>query len=83
MSFRHTFITEFLYKGGHAMDLKMIRTVLEIYSGNVKWEETGMPGLGYFHGVIKDLDGYSTKEIGGEIKKALENLGVELEIIFE
>lgn len=84
MSFRHTYITEFLYKGTEESrpELQKISDVLDEY-GTVKWEGGGMPGLGYFHGVIKDSDSFSSKEHDKEVKDKLKELGVRIEIIYE
>lgn len=84
MSFRHTYITEFLYKGTIQTqeELRKISEVLDGY-GTVKWEGGGMPGLGYFHGVIKDSDSFSSKEHDQEVRDKLKELGVRIEIIYE
>lgn len=80
MSFRHTAITEFLYKYGE--DMTPIKEVLNEY-GKFTWVG-GSANLGYFHGVIKDYDGYETKNqkkfIEQDIKK---RTGIILKIIIE
>ena len=80
MSFRHTYITEFLYKHGLEEELKNIKKTLGRF-GTVNWN--GRDGLGYFHGVIKDLDSYETKENEKEIVHELEKLEVQIKIVFE
>jgi len=49
MSYRHTYITEFLYKSGKTDELILIEDALVKY-GTVHWSGRG-DGLGYFHGV--------------------------------
>lgn len=83
MSFRHTFITEFLYKYDRQEELDKIRQALEEYSGNVKWEKAGQDYYGYFHGTIKDLDSYETKNQEQEIINKLEKVGCKIKIVFE
>ncbi len=83
MSFRHTAITEFLYKGGQPQELDAIEKVLNEY-GHFEWCGKGMPQLGYFHGVIKDLNGYDTKEAEQRlIDEILEETGVRIKIVIE
>lgn len=82
MSFRHTFVTEFLYKGDKVEELKLIFRTLEKY-GNVEWVGRGLKGLGYFHGVMKDLNSFDTKEMEKDITQELSKLGVRIQIIFE
>lgn len=83
MSFRHTFITEFLYKSNKQDELDAIRKKLEEY-GHVEWRGGGMEGLGYFHGIIKDSNGHDTKnEKEKIINEILIKTGVRLEIIIE
>lgn len=82
MSFRHTYITEFLYKANGEAELKAIHDALDKY-GTVNWEGKGMEGLGYFHGVIKDLNGFDTKDAEQEIIKDLESKGVRIKIVLE
>ena len=83
MSFRHTYITEFLYKYGRKEELAKIQETLEEF-GTVKWEGfSGDKQLGYFHGVIKDLDNHETKNQEQEIVKKLKGLDVDMKIVFE
>ena len=80
MSYRHTYITEFLYKAGDPHKLREIEEALGEY-GSVYWK--GREGMGYFHGVIKDLNGQDTEKEIVEIKKMLERVGVRIEVVFE
>ena len=82
MSFRHTYITEFLYKSGRPDELKTIEEALDKY-GTVNWHCKGMEGLGYFHGIIKDSNGVDTKLEEEHIVKDLETKGVRIKIILE
>ena len=83
MSFRHTYITEFLYKNGRDSELESIKKALEI-EGTVDWNSSqNDPQLGYFHGVIKDLDGYDTKNREQEIIDTLRKVGCDIKIVFE
>ncbi len=84
MSFRHTYITDFLYRGGETGEesLKNIEETLNKY-GTVNKEFRGVEGWGYFHGIIKDLDSYETKEKEEEIIETLKDLGVNLKIVYE
>ena len=81
MSYRHTFITNFLYKYGQTKDLKKIAEVLNKYSSNIHWQ--GQRQMGYFHGTIKDLDGSQTELEESEIIKSLKEVGVEIKIVYE
>lgn len=83
MSFRHTYVTEFLYRFDKEEDLEKIKNALEKY-GTVKFEKSGgRDYYGYFHGVIKDLDSYSTKEEESKIVRELSNLDCKIKIVFE
>jgi len=83
MSFRHTYITEYLYKHGRDAELEAIKNALE-KEGTVTWEGSSNDNqLGYFHGVIKDLDSYDTKNREEEIIKELEKVGCKIKIVFE
>lgn len=83
MSFRHTYITEYLYKHGRKNELQEIENALEKY-GTVSWCPSSNDNeLGYFHGVIKDLDSFSTKEEEKEIVNAIEKSGARIKIVFE
>ena len=81
MSFRNTYITEFLYKYNLLEELEEIKSILNEL-GTVNWQGN-ITGLGYFHGVIKDLDGHQTKDEEQEIVKKLEEKGVRIKIILE
>lgn len=81
MSFRHTFITEFLYKYDRQEELKNIEEALKKYAFIVQWE--GKDNIGYYHGIIKDLDSYETKIAYQEILEELEKVGVRIKIVFE
>lgn len=87
MSFRHTYITEFLYKHGLDKELKDIEETLAKY-GTVAWKggnNIGHEQLGYFHGVFKDLNGHDMEK-GGEgesIIKELASKGVKIAIVYE
>lgn len=80
MSFRHTYITEFLYKANSEAELKKIEDALQEF-GSVFWR--GREGMGYFYGVIKDLNGQDTKLEEENIIKKLADLGVRIKIVFE
>lgn len=82
MSFRHTYVTEFLYKSGRQEELDAIRNCLEKY-GTAEWIGRGMEGLGYFHGIIKDLDSYETKNMEKEIIEDVLKNGARIAIVFE
>ena len=84
MSFRHTVITEFLYKFGREDELAKIAKVLDKY-GNFKFQEGGgKPYYGYFHGIIKDGDGHQTKlEEESIIKDVFDQTDVKLKIVYE
>lgn len=82
MSFRHTYITEFLYKFGKEEEIEKIRDALQKY-GTAEWKRGG-EGLGYFHGVFKDLNGQEIKNSEREIIKDIEDkTGVKIKIVFE
>lgn len=87
MSFRHTYVTEFLYKAGRKEELDEIKKTLEAY-GSVTWhggQNEGHTELGYFHGVFKDSNGYDMEK-GGEgeaIIKELAAMGVRIAIVYE
>jgi len=84
MSFRNTAITEYLYKYGREKDLDKILEVLNEYGYFRYYHSPGQRYFGYFHGVIKDLDGLETrlneKEILVDIKK---RTGIRLVINYE
>ena len=80
MSFRHTYITEFLYKVGRKDELNRIKKKLSEY-GTVHWK--GKDNMGYFHGVIKDLDNNQTRVQYHEISNDLAKNGVRIKIVFE
>lgn len=83
MSFRHTYITEFLYKHGRDEELKKIREILEKW-GTLNWQRSSTDNqLGYFHGVIKDLDGNEIKSQEQRILDELEKAGARIKIVFE
>ncbi len=83
MSFRNTYITEFLYKHGRDEELETIKKALE-EEGTVNWScSLNDSQLGYFHGVIKDLDGHDTKLREKEIVDKIENAGARIKIVFE
>lgn len=82
MSFRHTYITEFFYKHDRQEELDKIQKALEKY-GTVNWHSSNDTEVGYFHGVIKDLDSYETKIAYQEILEDLEKNGVRIKIVFE
>lgn len=82
MSYRHTFITEYLYMFPKEAELAAIQESLEEY-GDVSWHGNNS-GTGYFHGVIKDLDGHQTKSQEEEIAiHMLQKHGVRIRIILE
>ena len=49
MSFRHTFISEFIYRSG---EMKMVNKVTKILGANRSCEFRGRDGLGYFYGIL-------------------------------
>lgn len=81
MSFRHVYVTEFLYKANNQKELDEIRKALEEF-GTANWHCKGMEGLGYFHGVIKDLNGHDTESQEQEIVDKLAPK-VRIKIIIE
>lgn len=84
MSFRHTFVTRFLYKFDQEEWLKEAEAILSKYSGNVEWRDCGSNSqYGYFHGVIKDLDGQETLLKEKEILEELEKAGIRIKIVYE
>lgn len=83
MSFRHTYITEFLYKHGKGDELWKIREVLDSL-GTVWWHGSQSDNeLGYFHGFIKDFDSIETKNNEETILEKLKELGVDIKIVYE
>lgn len=83
MSFRHTYITEYLYKHGKDDELRAIKDTLDEL-GTVNWHSSSSDNqLGYFHGIIKDLDGSQTKSEYQEIVEKLEKVNCRLKIVFE
>lgn len=80
MSFRHTYVTEFFYKHGLDKELAEIKSALEKY-GTANWH--GRDNLGYFHGVVKDLDSHETKSAEAEILADLEAKGIRIKIVYE
>lgn len=86
MSFRHTYITQFLYKYRCEKELKAIRDTLEKHCdyGTVHWYSAGKPYYGYFHGVIKDMDSYEVKiKDSKRLGKAMKKLGIRFKIVYE
>lgn len=81
MSFRHTYVTEFLYKYDKLDEMKAIWNCLDKY-GTVNWHGPN-DYYGYIHGIIKDLDGHETRKIETKIIKELRDLGCEIKIVFE
>lgn len=85
MSFRNTYVTEYFYKYGKENELEAIRQVLDKW-GSVTWEGQGIRTdkiYGYFHGVIKDLNSFDTKEDEQKIIDELEKVGCRIKIVFE
>ena len=80
MSFRHTYITEFLYKATLPEELKKIEETLNIF-GVVFWH--GHNNMGYFHGIIKDWNGIDVKNEEEKIVKKLKDMGVNIKIVIE
>ncbi len=81
MSFRHTFVTEFLYRFNSAEERYKIQDILKKYARAVYWQ--GHNNVGYFHGVITDLDSFQTKIQYQETLEELEKAGVRIKIVFE
>ena len=81
MSFRQTFITEFLYKNGRNEELLDIKKRLESIARIVYFSGDLKRGYGYFHGVIKDLYPTETKEHIKEIKKIIGK--TRIKIVYE
>lgn len=81
MSYRHTYITEFIYKAGDPHALKEIEEALGEYCDTVHWK--GRDGMGYFHGVIKDLNGQDTALEQEEIIRKLAKRNVRIKIVLE
>lgn len=85
MSFRHTYITEYLYKAHRQDELEAIRKALDKW-GTVDWVGQGQGAsdiYGYFHGVIKDSNSFDTKRDEQQIIDELEKAGCKIKIIFE
>jgi hypothetical protein len=83
MSFRHTYTTEYLYKNNREDEIKNIEELLKEY-GTATWQGNRTRGYGYFHGVIKDLDGHTVKNIESKILvKRLKKLKVKIKIVYE
>ena len=83
MSYRHAFITEFLYRHQEGQSEPIdVREVLEKYASYIKWEGNN-ESLGYYHGIIKDLNGEDTKQIVEQIKEELSKVNCRIEIIIE
>lgn len=84
MSFRHTCITQFLYKSDSAQELNAIHELLSEY-GKFQWHGVGLSpdACGYFHGIIRDLDSYETKALEQEIIDKLKAVGVDIKIVYE
>lgn len=80
MSYRNTYITDFLYKHGMDTELEAIRQKLDSF-GSVHWE--GERGMGYFHGVIKGLYYDEVERQEEEIANALKEMGVKIKIVHE
>ncbi len=81
MSFRHTYITNFLYRHGKQEEMDAIKDILAEY-GTVDF--VGRDNLGYLHGVIKDLDGAQIKEtVEQELTARLKEFGVNILINYE
>jgi hypothetical protein len=82
MSFRHTFITEFLYryKDGE-QEPQEVRQALEKYASSVFWN--GRDGMGYYYGVIKDLNGSDSKKEDKQLKEELAKVNCRIEVIYE
>lgn len=81
MSFRHTYVTEFLYKAGVPNELQKVEQAL-LKHGTARWQGNDN-GLGYFHGVIKDSNGHDIKENEEEILKEVLEAGAVIKIVFE
>ena len=81
MSYRNTYITEFLYRYNKLDDLAKIREKLDSF-GTVEWygDEHGM---GYFHGRIKGLYYNEIETQEKEITDELLKLGVRIKIVHE
>lgn len=84
MSFRHTYITNYMYRHGQAKELAFIKDMLEKH-GTVNWSCSSNNGqLGYFHGVIKDSNSFDVKEKEGpELIKELKSHGIDIAIVYE
>lgn len=83
MSFRHTYITEYLYKHGRDAELEAIKSALE-KEGTVNWHGSSNDNqLGYFHGVIKDSNSFDTRTEYQNILERLEKVGCKIKVVFE
>jgi hypothetical protein len=80
MSFRHTFVTEFLYCHGKPEKLEAIAAALNEY-GTPTWN--GHDGMGYFYGVIKDSNSVDTANQREEIIGKVRDAGAEVAIVLE
>jgi hypothetical protein len=84
MSFRHTYITNFLYKAPPLNgDLVLIKEILSKY-GTVEWGGKDEM-LGFYYGIIRDSDGKDTlnQNVQQEINDNLEKFGAEIKIVYE
>ena len=83
MSYRHTVITEFVYKDKQDKWVVDVLDFLNSY-GAFKFEKTSDWLAGYFHGIIRDLDGQEIKNREEEITKEIrEKTGLKIKIVFE
>lgn len=82
MSFRNTFITDFIYMSD-PVKLEKIRALLQEHFEHVHF--SGERGYGYFHGYFKDLSprNFSDSLQEKEIKKRLRSLHVKIKVIYE
>jgi hypothetical protein len=55
--------------------------VLEKYATSVFWN--GRDGMGYYYGVIKDLNGSDSKQEGKQLKEELAKVDCRIEVIYE
>lgn len=84
MSYRATYITEFLYRNGQDKEMIEIKEILEKYCCSIIWHgRKGYDGVGYFHGIIKGLYDGQTEKDEKVIKKELKKYRVRIKIVHE
>lgn len=83
MSYRNTFITNYLYLYGRDEFWVDIEKTLKKHCDSVHWHPSGKPYFGYFHGIIKGLSPDEFKDKEDSFKSIMHDLGVKVTIIYE